>query len=222
MKKFVLLCIAAIFLFAACETTAPQTKTGKGAAYGAAGGAAAGAVIGQAVGKNTESTLVGAAVGAAVGGAVGAGAGKMMDNQEKELNNALAASKAASVRREGNLLAITLKGDFTFDTGSAKVKPGLSSEIERIANVMVQYPDTAIRVEGHTDSKGKENKNMELSKKRAEAVKALLVERGVNDARIKVIPFGESKPVADNKTDDGRRKNRRVEIKIEPAGEGSS
>ncbi len=220
MRKIVLPCLAIIFLLTACA--GPQTKTGKGTAYGTAIGAAAGAIAGQAIGKDTESTLLGAAIGAAAGAATGAGVGKMMDNQEQELNEALAASESAAVRREGNLLAITLKGDVTFDTGSAKVKPGLYSEINRIANVMKQYPDTSIRVEGHTDSTGKESNNMTLSKRRAESVKALLVQRGVSGSRIIVIPFGESKPVADNKSKEGRQRNRRVEIKIAPTGEGMS
>jgi len=195
---------------------APQTKTQKGGAYGAAGGAAAGAIIGQVIGGDTESTLWGAAIGAAVGGLGGAGIGKMMDNQERDMRQALAASEAAAINREGNLLAVTFKGDVTFDTDSAEVKPGLYSEIDRVANILTRYPQTLIRIEGHTDSAGTEQYNMDLSLRRANSVRDLLVQRGVSTSRIQTMGFGETMPVATNATEAGRRLNRRVEIKIAP------
>jgi outer membrane protein OmpA-like peptidoglycan-associated protein len=195
----------------------PQTKTGKGAVYGTAGGAAAGAIIGQVAGKDTKSTLIGAAIGAAVGGAAGAGVGKMMDNQERDMHNALAESEAAAIRREGDLIAISLKGDVTFDYDSASVRPGLYSEIDRIANVLIKYPQTVIRVEGHTDSTGSESYNMDLSQRRADAVKNIIVQRGVSSTRLETMSYGESMPIADNNTEVGRAMNRRVEIKVAPA-----
>lgn len=210
---FILLCL---IILTAC---APQTKTQKGATYGAAGGAIAGAVIGQVIGGDTEATLIGTAIGAAVGGAGGAAVGNMMDKQEAEMRQALAESEAAAIRREGNLLAINLKGDVTFDTDSAIVKSGLYSEIDRIANILIKYPDTVIQVEGHTDSTGTESYNMELSTRRAEAVKNLLVQRGVNPARIRTIAFGESAPIASNEDEYGRAQNRRVEIKVAPVAQ---
>lgn len=218
MKKFMFILLAGALVFTGCA--APQTKTGKGAAYGTAGGAAAGALAGQLIGKDTKATLIGAAVGAAVGAAAGAGIGQMMDKQEQEYAQALAASEAASVRREGNLLAITLKGDVSFDTNSAKIRPGLYSEIDRIAQVMAQYPQTRVTVEGHTDSKGSDVYNMELSRKRADAVMQALVSRGVSPAQIQTVAYGETMPVASNDTAEGRQRNRRVEIKIEPTSAG--
>lgn len=206
--------LVSVLVLVSCA--APQTKTQKGAAYGAAGGAAAGAIVGQVIGGNTKSTLVGAGIGAAVGGLGGAGIGKMMDNQEKEMREALAASEAAAIRREGNLLAVTFKGDVTFDTNSTVVKPGLYTEIDRVAGVLNRYPETVIRVEGHTDSVGTEGYNRELSFRRANAVRDLLVERGVRGARIQTVGFGETMPVATNATEAGRQLNRRVEIKIAP------
>lgn len=218
MKKLMLIFVAGTMVLTGCA--APQTKTGKGAAYGTAGGAALGALAGQLIGKDTKSTLIGAAVGAAAGAAAGAGIGQMMDKQEQEYTQALAASEAASVRREGNLLAITLKGDVSFDTNSAKIKPGLYSEIDRIAQIMSQYPQTTVIVEGHTDSKGKDDYNMELSRKRAEAVMRELVNRGVSSSQIQTAAYGETLPVASNDTAEGRQRNRRVEIKIQPASQG--
>ncbi len=226
MKKYLVLLSAAVFLATACA--GPQTKTGKGAAYGGAGGAAAGAGIGQAIGGDTESTLLGAGIGAAVGAAAGAGIGRMMDNQEEALRRELAASEAASaderaatIRREGNLLAVTLRGDVTFATGSATVQPGLHDEINRIAKVLRDYPQTRIVVEGHTDSVGNETSNMELSRRRAESVQNLLVQRGVSANRINTVAYGETQPIAPNDTEAGRQRNRRVEIKIVPTETGS-
>ncbi|UCD34022.1 MAG: OmpA family protein [Nitrospiraceae bacterium] len=211
VKPFIIIvCLTALI------SCAPETKTQKGAVYGAAGGAAAGAIIGQIIGKDTKGTLIGAAIGAAVGGAGGAAVGRMMDNQERDMREALAASEAAAVRREGDLLAISLKGDVTFDTNSAIVKPGLYSEIDRIAEVLVKYPDTVIRVEGHTDSTGSESYNMDLSGRRAEAVKNLIVQKGVDPSRLQTMAFGESAPIATNDTPEGRARNRRVEIKVAP------
>lgn len=195
---------------------APQTNTQKGAVYGAAGGAVAGAVAGQVIGRDTKGTLIGAAIGAAVGGVGGAAVGRMMDNQERAMRDAMAESEAAQISREGNMLAVTFKGDVTFDTDSDVVRLGLLSEIDRVAGVMRSYPDTYIRVEGHTDSVGSEEYNMGLSMRRANAVKILLVQRGITENRIEAVGFGEDLPVATNDTEAGRQKNRRVEIKIVP------
>ena len=211
-----LLGLAASLVILCISCAPPQTNTGKGATYGAAGGAVAGAVIGQVAGGDTESTLAGAAIGAAVGGLAGAGVGKMMDEQERDMREALAASEAAAIKREGDLLAVSLKGDVTFDYDSATVRPGLYSEIDRIANVLIKYPQTVIRVEGHTDSTGSESYNMVLSQRRADSVMDLIVERGVPSTRIETMPYGESLPIADNSTGSGRAMNRRVEIKIAP------
>jgi outer membrane protein OmpA-like peptidoglycan-associated protein len=113
-------------------------------------------------------------------------------------------------------LAVTFKGDVTFDTNSAEVRPGLYSEINRVAGVLNQYPNTLIRVEGHTDSKGSSEYNINLSIRRADTVKTLLVQRGVANSRIEVVGFGATMPVATNDTVAGRQMNRRVEIKIAP------
>ena len=218
MKNGIWIAIIGMLILGGCA--APQSNTGKGAAYGAAGGAVAGAVLGQVIGGDTEGTLVGAAAGAAIGAAAGAGVGHMMDRQEAEMRDALAASEAAAVRREGELLAITLKGDVTFDLDSDMVRPGLYNELDRIAQIMIKYPETSILVEGHTDSTGSETYNQQLSERRATNVKNLLVQRGVQDFRVNIIGYGESRPVATNATPEGRQMNRRVEIRINPNAQG--
>ena len=124
--------------------------------------------------------------------------------------------RGAAVRREGNLLAVTFKGDVTFDTNSTVVNPGLYNEIDRVAGILTRYPETLIRVEGHTDSVGTDEYNMDLSFRRSNSVRDLLVQRGVNISRIQPVGFGETMPVATNDTEAGRHLNRRVEIKVAP------
>lgn len=225
--KFAVLAVTIAMIFPACADM--QSKTEKGAVYGTAGGAAAGAIIGQLIGHSTQATLMGAAIGAAAGGLTGAAVGHMMDKQEQAYQQALANSRATTVTREpdtshpasGNepppeIIALTLKGDFYFDTNSAVVKPGMYSELDRIAQIMNQYPQTMISIEGHTDSKGSDSFNQTLSEQRALAVKSLLVQRGVAANRIETVGYGKSMPIATNDTEAGRQLNRRVEIKIIP------
>jgi outer membrane protein OmpA-like peptidoglycan-associated protein len=176
--------------------------------------------LGKVIGRDTKGTFIGAAAGAAIGGAAGAGVGHMMDQQEAEMRDALAASDAAAVRREGDLLAITLKGDVTFDHDSDVVRPGLYNELDRIAQIMVKYPQTLIMVAGYTDSTGSDSYNQQLSERRAANVKKLLVQRGVQESRVSIVGFGKSQPVATNATPEGRQMNRRVEIRINPNAQG--
>lgn len=219
MKKIILIGLVGLLVFSGCA--APRNNTEKGATLGAVGGAVAGAVLGSAIGGGDPgSVLFGTAAGAAVGAAAGAGTGHMMDKQEAEMQQALAASEAASLRREGDLLAITLKGDVSFDLNSDVVRPGLYNELDRIARIMIAYPQTMIQVEGHTDSTGSEAYNRRLSEQRAASVKNLLVQRGVPSGRINTLACGESRPVATNATPEGRQMNRRVQISIQPTARG--
>ncbi|ETR74382.1 MAG: OmpA/MotB domain containing protein [Candidatus Magnetoglobus multicellularis str. Araruama] len=134
------------------------------------------------------------------------------------MKQALEDSKAASIEREGNLITILLKGDFMFDTNSFIVKPGLYNEIDRISRVLVEYPQTNIIVEGHTDSVGSETYNISLSEKRAIAVQNILTQKNVSPSRISINGLGESQPRATNSTPEGRQQNRRVEVKVSPVG----
>ena len=205
-----------VFFMSSCAP--PANNTQKGAIYGGLGGAAAGAIVGQAIGHDTKSTVTGAAIGAAIGSASGAGIGYYMDKQEEALRNAMAASDAASIRRSGNVLEVSYKSDLLFDINSAAVHPGAYDDLDRLARVLVQYPDTIIQVAGHTDSTGSESYTLSLSQRRAETVRQLLIQRGVAPSRIIAIGYGETMPRASNSTASGRQMNRRVEIRIQPAG----
>lgn len=204
----IVIAICMVVTLGACSY---QNQQQKGTAVGAGIGAVAGAIVGQAAGKNTESTLLGAAIGAAVGGIAGNQIGAYMDRQEAALRNAMAASEAASIQREQNILIATFKGDMFFEFDSATLQSGAYSDIANMANILNQYPQTTIRVEGHTDTKGSEEYNQKLSERRAESVASALVQRGVAQSRIRTIGYGESQPIS---SDDAM--NRRVKVVIEP------
>jgi len=209
-KKLITMRIA-LCLVLTLGACAYQNKQQQGTAMGAGIGAVAGAIVGQAAGGNTEATLLGAAIGATVGGIAGNQIGAYMDRQEAALRNAMAASQAASIQREQNILTATFKGDVFFDYDSATILPGGYTDIANLARVLNQYPQTMIRVEGHTDTKGSEEYNQKLSERRAQAVATALVQQGVAQSRILTVGYGESQPIS---SDDAT--NRRVKVVIEP------
>lgn len=214
LKKMSILMLVSTLLLWGCAQ--PTTQTQKGAMYGTGIGAAVGAGLGQVIGGDTKSTLIGAGLGAALGGVAGGSIGRYMDNQETALNQQFAASDAASVQRTADVLAVTFKSDVLFDVGSASLKPGAYTEIDRVANVLLQYPQTTIQIAGHTDSTGSEELNQKLSERRALSVLNALANQGVAPARMRALGFGESQPIADNTTPEGRQHNRRVVVTITP------
>jgi outer membrane protein OmpA-like peptidoglycan-associated protein len=210
MKQLIRLTII-VSLSAMLTACAGATRQETGTGIGAATGAGVGAILGQAIGRNTTSTLVGAGIGAVLGGVAGNQIGAYMDRQEQDLRYAVGQSEAASIRREQDVLTATFKSDVFFDFNSAQLKPGAYSELNRVANVLNNYPQTTILVEGHTDSKGSEQYNMQLSQQRAMAVKNALVQRGVDPGRIDAIGYGESQPISSSDA-----MNRRVNIVVTP------
>lgn len=112
---------------------------------------------------------------------------------------------------------LEINGTVYFDTGSARIQPRSFPLLDEVAQVIVAHPELRrISVEGHTDSQGADTTNLTLSDRRAASVKAYLVERGVDAARLSSVGYGETRPVADNATREGRAANRRVEFVIDP------
>ena len=111
---------------------------------------------------------------------------------------------------------LTLKNELLFDTGGSTLKPGGQRALDNLVQFLEKHPDRSIAIEGFTDSTGSKEHNQTLSEKRAWAVKAALVARGIASNRIDARGYGPSFPIAGNDTPAGRQLNRRVEIVIDP------
>jgi len=101
-----------------------------------------------------------------------------------------------------------------FRTGSTQLTSGSKNRLNEAVDTMKNYEGYSYRIQGHTDSQGKESSNLELSIKRAEAVKAYLVSKGIDENILAAEGFGSSQPIATNDTKEGREKNRRVVFEI--------
>ena len=101
-----------------------------------------------------------------------------------------------------------------FDNGKATIKFESAEILNQIINVLKKYPNSRFRIEGHTDSVGKKQKNIELSQNRADAVKIYLIQGGIASDRLESKGYGPDKPIASNKNKKGRELNRRVEINL--------
>ena len=205
--KLITITLLSLFIASCAGTTNQERKTSEGAVIGAG----VGAILGQVIGGDTEGTLIGAGIGAALGGVAGNQIGAYMDRQEAELRNVMAASESASVTRSQNVLTATFNSSMFFDYNSDILKAGAYTELDRVARVLRDYPQTRIRVEGHTDAKGSEAYNQKLSERRAQSVANALIQRGVDSIRIETIGFGETQPISSSDAD-----NRRVNIVIIP------
>ncbi|HEX8506528.1 MAG TPA: OmpA family protein [Hymenobacter sp.] len=187
-----------------------MSKTTKGGLIGAGSGAAAGAILGRVIGGG-RGTAIGAIVGAAAGGATGAVIGRKMDKQAEDLQRDM---QNAKVERVGEGIKITFDSGILFDTNAATLRPASVTEIDKMAAVLLKYPDTNVLVEGHTDASGSDAINQPLSERRAQAVAAEAIAKGVASSRITTQGYGSTQPIADNATAEGKQANRRVEIAI--------
>lgn len=199
---------AAVALISGCATTSDPDDPYRNTKSGAMIGAAVGAVAGLFVGDGELDEVLG---GAAVGAGVGAGIGVYMDKQQRELEQI----EGAEVERiDEETLRVNFDSDILFDVDSAVLSVAARDELDRFAQVMLDYPKTAILVQGHTDSSGSEEYNQRLSLRRAETVQNHLLLREVDPSRIAAVGYGEGYPVADNATAEGRALNRRVSILV--------
>ena len=184
------------------------SRTAIGASAGALGGMLLGGLIGGGTGR-----IVGAGIGGLAGGAIG----YAKDKQIKQLREATAGSGVDVTETDnGRAILVNLPNGVTFATNSYSLEPQFLRTLDRIADSMVAFPDSLIDVYGFTDSTGSVGYNQRLSEQRAQAVANYLIGRGVAAGRIRSQGYGVGNPVASNDTEDGRSRNRRVEIKIVP------
>lgn len=184
-----------------------MNKTQKGAAIGTAGGAAVGGVIGRASGN----TALGAIIGATVGGVTGAVIGRQMDKQAKEIEKEVPGAK---VERVGEGIVVDFEEKILFGYDRSDLSGSSEASLNKLVNILNEYPNTNIEVQGHTDSKGSDEYNQGLSERRANSVSAYLRNNGISGSRLTTKGYGESAPVASNDSDEGRSQNRRVTFLI--------
>jgi outer membrane protein OmpA-like peptidoglycan-associated protein len=135
---------------------------------------------------------------------------------EKRAADAQAAlAKLAAVKEEPRGMVITLSGSVLFASNRAVLLPEARTRLDQVAEVLLTTRERHLTVEGHTDSQGSVNFNLDLSQRRADAVRSYLVERGYQGDLIQAHGLGKGNPIADNASAEGRANNRRVEIVIE-------
>jgi outer membrane protein OmpA-like peptidoglycan-associated protein len=210
-KSLILMAAVALPLFVqACET-GPSQRVLTGTAAGAILGAGAGMMAGGDDKRN-------AAIGAAVGAIAGASVGVYMDKQEEKLRQQTAGT-GIEIERQGDQLALTMPSGITFAQSSAQIQPAFYQALNNVAATLIEYPSTAVDIRGHASSEGDRAFNQRLSQDRADAVRAYLVNQGVQSVRMSAIGMGIDYPVASNSTEAGRVQNRRVEIILTPVSQ---
>ncbi|MCA3910209.1 OmpA family protein [Vibrio vulnificus] len=219
MKK-VSIALAILLTLSGCQATQRQNATTgesetNSATKGALIGAIAGAVTGAATGDKKDRgkrALIGAAGGAAIGG----GVGYYFDQQEKALREALLNSGVQVERVGENQLLLRLENGIGFSSSSYALDSSIHNTLKGVAQILVEYPDTSLVIDGFTDSTGNDASNQILSERRAESVRSFLISQNVAAGRAVARGNGERYPLCTNSTAEGRACNRRVEIQILP------
>lgn len=204
VRLSLVMALSATMVFTGCSSL---TKTQKGAGVGVVAGGAMGAVIGKATGN----TAMGAIIGAAAGGATGAVIGHKMDKQADEIKKTVPDAK---VERVGEGIVVEFNSNVLFEYNKSDLMGDAKSSLNKLVTVLNNYPDTDIELQGHTDSKGSDSYNMNLSEDRASAVSRYLTSEGISSRRIAIRGYGESMPKYSNDSESGRSQNRRVEFLI--------
>ena len=217
MNKIGVVIASAAVVLVGCSTLDPYTGESKtsNATKGAIIGAVSGAVVGLVSGDDSVERRQRALIGAGVGGLAGGAIGYYMDRQELKLREELAGT-GVSVHRDGDNITLNMPGNITFATDSADLNARFFDVLASVSKVMTEFDKTVVEVAGHTDSTGSESYNQNLSERRAGSVAQYLQTQGVNHQRMITVGMGETYPVADNGSANGRQLNRRVEITMVP------
>ena len=193
-------CAVAVLL-TGCATATQEQK-------GAGTGALIGAVAGQVLGRDSKSTAIGAGLGA-LGGYIWS---KNMEDKKRAMEQATAGTGTVVTQTADNQLKLSIPNDISFDTGRADIKPNLRPILDQFAQGLSQQPGMEVRIVGHTDNTGSDAINNPLSVNRAQSARDYLVGRGVSSNRIVIDGRGSREPIADNSTEAGRARNRRIDI----------
>ncbi len=199
-----------------CKSVQNANNKQKGGAIGAAGGALLGAIIGNNIGGGN------AALGAVIGGVIGGGAGVLIgDKMDKQAQQIEEEVPGAQVERVDQGIVVTFEdgSGVYFATNKYNINDPSQTTLLKLVSIFKENADTKILVVGHTDSSGDASYNMTLSKNRANSVSSFLKQNGINSSRLITKWYGEEQPIANNATEAGRSKNRRVNIVILPNDE---
>lgn len=204
--------VALVVAASGCANMTPAQQTAAGAAIGAVSGAA----IGRSTSDNNRgrSTTRGAVIGAAAGAAGGYIWSQRMQRQKEEMQRATAGTGVDVTQTEDNRLKLNIPSDISFDTNRADIKPNFRPILDQFSRTLQENPATRITITGHTDSTGNDRINDPLSINRASATRSYLAGRGVDANRIMIDGRGAREPIADNSSESGRARNRRVEIYV--------
>lgn len=192
---------AALILLTGCANMSDAQRS-------SAIGAGVGALAGAAIGDSSKSAVIGAGVGA-LGGYIWS---TQMAQKKAAMEQATAGTGVDVTQTADNQLKLNIPSDISFDVNSAVIKPNLRPILDQFAQGLANQPNTEIRIVGHTDSTGSDAINNPLSVNRAASARNYLISRGVNGQRIQIDGRGSYEPVADNYTEAGRAKNRRIEM----------
>ncbi len=184
-----------------CETMTTQQK-------GVGGGAAIGAIAGQVIGKDKKATAIGAALGA-LGGYVWS---RQMEDKKRQMEAATAGTGTEVTQTADNQLKLSIPNDISFASGKSDIQARLKPILDQFAQGVNQQGSMEVKIVGHTDSTGSDAINNPLSVRRAESARDYLVSRGVAAGRISTEGRGSREPIADNATEAGRARNRRIDI----------
>ena len=216
MKRLALVVAVGSLALGGCATT---SETDDGGNDKAVTGAIIGGIIGGVVAHNTgESSNTRRAVGVVAGATAGGVIGNAMDKKEAEIRKIASERDAKEMEVERvreDLLKVSVSSEASFDFDRYQIKPEFKPTLDKVADVLYRDPNLRIQVVGHTDSKGSEAYNQQLSERRAQATADYLVGQGITRDQVTVEGRGELEPRADNATAEGRAQNRRVEIYLQ-------
>jgi outer membrane protein OmpA-like peptidoglycan-associated protein len=202
--ELLILCSITIVFLSGC---ANNSRGVAGGSLGMIAGGALGAFLGDKPGHEKRGAIIGSLIGMAIGTFIG----NRMDQQANALRD-IPGMRDVQVDKDNQLIESQMQVQFNFD--SYKIKNSEYSKLNQLANILREYPENIVVIEGHTDSTGTINYNQRLSERRARSIKNYLKTKHLGIKRLTSEGYGETQPITPNSSSSGRAINRRVEINI--------